>query len=720
MNGKRRLTGLIVRLLMVALTFGILSVWIEKRLKSEDDILQSIVSRDPERAAYFEAFQTKSFFKDKIFIDFGSVSTGQKQSIIQKAESFGYRKTEIFPFEPKIFTVAFLPMVGPEKIKAHFTTDAIKARVSNLTTAMALPGGSALAKTFEQDPLGLTELTFEAVKDTLGFQGGAAESFLQVFQSPPTQNLDHVGELYDALINEPGLHFMGSDFFAYENYRAIKADIQFCMTISLILNIALFVFFTRSLRLPAFLFFGSLVSVVLGLAVLLATGAKIYGVVLAFTSTFVSYNCETMVHLSSLDPDARKKHLLAITSALGTTLIGFLILLAADSPLIRQAAMVSIGGTLGFFALVLLFQDQIQSIEYRKLSWPSLSIGRKGLFAMAGLCLLAVASLGLPKVATRVEEFRYQSERLTAELAFFNAKASAFQMAAVYAVPTDHKTPSQIYDAYHEAAVRAGVKAMAHPMAVYRAESDQQATLSALYGGYEEALLVTESALKTANLKLNLTLKPPSIMPLTERGYMKLTDTLAPIRLYNEDKGHSVMYLTIPDEAVPQVKNAGIRMLAISPKIYADQVLTESSQQMAILFGIGLLLQILYLLFVQRSLVKVVYVFLPLLYAAVAALAYFKWTGAAVHAVHLMGFGLILGVSVDYSSVAVSTDHDSKELNKILLTGLATLASFGVLIGARHPLLRDLGQIVTSGTAVSLLIALGTRLNLIPKGDSNL
>jgi predicted exporter len=117
-----------------------------------------------------------------------------------------------------------------------------------------------------------------------------------------------------------------------------------------------------------------------------------------------------------------------------------------------------------------------------------------------------------------------------------------------------------------------------------------------------------------------------------------------------------------------------------------------------------------YLGYLQRSAARVLYVFAPLFLSALAYCAWARLTGATVTIVHVMGASIVIGLAMDYTAVSVSADHGDVELSKVLLTGLCTLASFGVLLFARHPVLRDLGAVVSIGCGIALAFALFVRL----------
>lgn len=80
---------------------------------------------------------------------------------------------------------------------------------------------------------------------------------------------------------------------------------------------------------------------------------------------------------------------------------------------------------------------------------------------------------------------------------------------------------------------------------------------------------------------------------------------------------------------------------------------------------------------------------------------------------HVIALPLIMGLSADYGIFMVHRERAPTPLNTeraVLLSGLTTLAGFGVLILARHPALHALGGTVLIGVAV----AMGTALWVVP------
>jgi predicted exporter len=106
----------------------------------------------------------------------------------------------------------------------------------------------------------------------------------------------------------------------------------------------------------------------------------------------------------------------------------------------------------------------------------------------------------------------------------------------------------------------------------------------------------------------------------------------------------------------------------------------------------------------------VLYVFVPLMLSAVVFLVYSALTRGQMNIIHFVGFSLVIALATDYASVAMSVDHHDVEMSKILLTALSTLGTFGVLLLAEHPVMRDLGWTVTIGCVVAAVVALFVKL----------
>lgn len=82
--------------------------------------------------------------------------------------------------------------------------------------------------------------------------------------------------------------------------------------------------------------------------------------------------------------------------------------------------------------------------------------------------------------------------------------------------------------------------------------------------------------------------------------------------------------------------------------------------------------------------------------------------GQTLNLFHLVAFPLIMGLSADYGIFMVcrrDTGEEETTRRAVFVSGLTTLAGFGVLLLARHPALHALGLSVFSGIAVAMITA---------------
>ena len=85
------------------------------------------------------------------------------------------------------------------------------------------------------------------------------------------------------------------------------------------------------------------------------------------------------------------------------------------------------------------------------------------------------------------------------------------------------------------------------------------------------------------------------------------------------------------------------------------------------------------------------------------------FTGTALNLFHITALPLIIGLGADYGIFLVNREAQQAKLTTIAavkVSGLTTLAGFGVLILARHPSLHSLGITVLVGVSAALISAL--------------
>lgn len=676
-----------------------LLTWLGGRgLKVQDDPIASL-----QGSPLFTFFYDRSPFKGKIYVDTGTLPADAAQALDDGLKALGYK-----PFsaeaaaesaarsDPQLLLrlVPLLPRaVQLEAASARHREELLR----QATAALSLPGGMAFLQELSVDPLLLRQVVAERLLGPLLPHGGGGRVW--TYTSPMPQSFPTIGNAYDLLVAAGApVHFIGGDFFAYENYKAVKADILFCLLVSIPLNLLLFLLFVRRWIFLAFLVVGSFLSYATGLVTVRLFYGEVYALVFAFTSTFIGFNNEYLVHLSGLDRTHTKRTLVSLGSAIGTTLIGFLCLLGSSSAIIRQMALVSIGAMVGFIAFLLAYQPVLETIHIRAFTWPQRSFGPKTLLAGWAACLGLIAVSGFPEIRTSIETFKFTTARLDAEVAFFQKRLPQVDLSDFRALPVKD---GDVLGAW--TSLPAGA-AIFHPMSAYAPESAQ-----VLVPELAAAAAAMRAALETQGIRLPDG-APPAPAPVSARLFLEGVSRLSPVPWLATVGGQD--YLFYPQApAIP----APAAAVSVSPKHYYDALLTDLGRQMGFCFLVGLGAMVAYLVPFQRRLQPILYIFSPLVACAALMAVWCRVTHTPLNIIHFMGAALVIAVALDYTAIAVSTGYDNGELNKILLTGLSTLASFGVLCFARHPLLRDLGVIVTAGVGLSLGYTLLTRFQSGPR-----
>jgi len=665
-------------------------------IRLEEDPVHSLAHPDPIRAQVFDRYQAQGLFRDLIFVEAEDLAAPDAQALAAGLREAGYAEAPLFERPSPETVLRLAPLLPPDEVERLMGEDALRRRAGEAASVALLPGGDAVLEELERDPLGLGPALLTRMAGAPSGGGPA----VRAYRSPRPLVYDRIGKLYDQLVRlGPRVHFIGGDFFALENYRAARHDILVCTAVSLLLNLLLFHAFTGRRVLLALLLVGSAISYLCGLVAIRAFFGEVFAVVLAYTSTFVGFNTESVVYLSAIDPRRKREALLGVGSALGTTLIGFLLLLTGRTVMIRQMAVASLAGLLGFLGFLALYPRLLASVRFRTFRWPGLALSGRSLVV---LCLAAagvVALAGVPAVATHVDAFRFQTPVLDRQVAHFSRKLDSLSLEDVVAFPAQGSAE----EALSGLATQGLVDPARHPLARLPPRAEQEATLRAL-SGYGQAVARLVALLEEEGIRIAPAPRlPPAVAPLDGWHYLELLGTLGPVRWTDEVGGRRWLMAGLEPGAAGRDLGAAV---AVSPRHHYDALLTTLSRELGLLFLAGLVAMAAFLAILQRRAVRVLYVFAPLFLAAAAFAVWARLTASSIHIVHLMGFSLIIAVGTDYTAVAVSGGHGPVERSKVLVAGLSALATFGSLLLARHPVLRELGATVAAGCAISVAFAL--------------
>jgi len=431
-------------------------------------------------------------------------------------------------------------------------------------------------------------------------------------------------------------------------------------------------------------------------------------VVLAFASTLVGFNNEYLAHLSGIAPGQWRREFSGLLSAIGTTFIGFVFLLFAENTLLRQIALVCMGGSFGFIAFMLVQQGQAKLTKFRTIRIPAIYLNLKVYTLLAAVLVTGVMWGPRIDFRTSLVSFRFDTPMMQRNVSHFSERLAQFGL-------KDAKVIGVKFDDFNkminDESLRVGgsmASVLAFGKRLVKARSDAGATPTRLAA----AMKKFESALFARGIELSQPLSVPQSFVTDWNGYAKWMADYSPVPQMAVSA--SKIWLVDTDGDISrQLGDAKIvhDTFAASPMSFYDSVLTEAQQHMLLLLAVALGVMALYLRPLQRSWVHVMQIVVPL----VAALALLRWVlpvvvQDGVNLVHVAGLFFIMTVALDYSSIAVSSKFDAEAISKLALTGAISFIGFASLIFATHPMIKSLGVTVALGIAVSWIFGVCVRL----------
>jgi len=168
--------------------------------------------------------------------------------------------------------------------------------------------------------------------------------------------------------------------------------------------------------------------------------------------------------------------------------------------------------------------------------------------------------------------------------------------------------------------------------------------------------------------------------------------------------------LTFVPGAVPMSFSSGLDAMVTSRVEIMNRVFESVRSEVLRLVVLSLLGIALVLLLTYRRIRPALVAMVPVVVACVITAGVFALAGKPVNAIAALAFTLILGVGLDYGIFMVDalergpgSDHTA---GAVLVSGLTTLVSFGVLWTCRNPVLESTGLVVLTGVLASLVGAL--------------
>ncbi len=293
----------------------------------------------------------------------------------------------------------FLETSDYQYLKQQSTIDSLKQVVEGNFKTFVSPGGMVAKKTLREDPFGLTfrvlhKLSELKISDNFEFANGFLSTkngenillFLQpkLASNETDQNAIFVEKLYKirddlnkVYQNSAQVSYYGSTIIAVENAKQIKKDIQYTVSIAMVVLLFILVFFYKKWSIPFLLFiptiFGALIAMVFLhflrdsiSAISLGIGAVLLGITLDY-SLHILTHFKSNYNIKQLYHDVTKP---VIMSSL-TTAVAFLCLVFTGSQALQDLgifAAISVVST-SLFALVfipLFYKPEIDAKVKRK------------------------------------------------------------------------------------------------------------------------------------------------------------------------------------------------------------------------------------------------------------------------------------------------------------------------------------------------------------------
>ena len=143
----------------------------------------------------------------------------------------------------------------------------------------------------------------------------------------------------------------------------------------------------------------------------------------------------------------------------------------------------------------------------------------------------------------------------------------------------------------------------------------------------------------------------------------------------------------------------------VSPRLFNREVSAAISTDLKRFVGLALIVVSLVLLLLLRNLYQAVLALLPVLAGLLSMFGIMGALGISFNIFNLVAAILIIGLGVDYGIFMVYRlfrGSDRATEKAVLVSGLTTLAGFGVLVLARHPALSSIGLTVLLGVGGAL------------------
>ncbi|HEX5050973.1 MAG TPA: MMPL family transporter, partial [Planctomycetota bacterium] len=668
-------------------------------------------------------------------------------------------------YEPR--RLAFLAD-SPEAATARLTDEGLAAAVAHLKQRLASPMSGLLSRVAPGDPFLIVPTLFDRLiggrGNGLGIEddrfvtddGTAAVLFLTTRASASDASaqrplLEGVHAAFGTLQQTHGAHLRlsmsGVHRHAIAAEASMRADIQRVTIGSIAGLVTLFVLLFLSVR-PLIMCLPVLGTGFLAgtTACLLAYG-EVHGLTLAFGSSLLGVSIDYSVHFYShqaLAPDARgpRQTLARLWNSLllgaGTTAIGFLALMVATFPGLRELALFAVVGIAATLAATNLFLPGFAGsmrptpaarmlVKALRGLVPTQDRRRLGLAAPI-VAVLALIAIGLPQARwdDSLATLNRVDPALKAEDDAVHARVARFeQRRVVVATGSDEQAALAANDRVAEAlraAERAGeIGGFGNAAGLVPSAAQQRAVDAAVRGDPTlwprlRAALTAAGFVATAFEPFATALAAAPPAPVTIEDLLG-TPLAALVRPFHVDGPRGVSMLSflheLGDEPALRLRLArveGARLIDIEGALTNALGAYRARMQTLLLYGVVavVLLVVLRLRALRATLLACV----PALLAAAGTIAVLALASVPMNLLSLVALLMIFSMGVDYGIFLAAPEHDAAAVDatnlSVVVASLTTVLGFGLLAMSVQPPLLCIG--LTSGVGILLCVVLALSL----------
>ncbi len=147
----------------------------------------------------------------------------------------------------------------------------------------------------------------------------------------------------------------------------------------------------------------------------------------------------------------------------------------------------------------------------------------------------------------------------------------------------------------------------------------------------------------------------------------------------------------------------------VSPTRFGAQVGAAIQRDFSRYLALALLVVLALVVAIFRDLGRILLALVPVATGLLVMFGVMGWLGIAFNLFNIVATVLVIGLCVDYGIFMVSKVTGASDAGadlSVLVSGLTTLAGFGVLVLARHPSLHSIGVTVLLGIGAAIPAAL--------------